>query len=402
MPSLFETLIGEATLLTARGNLLDATAAIQRALSGSPSMPTASGAARGADASVLDGLVREVADRPTDRVRPAVPPAARESAAPARPDVPAAGRFDAHQHSGPFGTRTYKLFVPGGHEGRALPLIVMLHGCSQSPDDFAAGTRMNEVAQERGFLVLYPAQAPRSNQSKCWNWFAPGDQHRDGGEPALLAEMTRHVAATHDVDPRRIYVAGLSAGAAMADILGREYPDLFAAVGVHSGLPQGAAHDVASAFAVMRNGAAAAGPLSGAMPFARESARPRRAPASGASAGVASRAARTIVFHGDADPTVHPSNGDQVLDAALQSAGSESVQTTTLKSAAAGRGYTRTVHRRSGAAPSEASLAEHWVIHGAGHAWSGGSPKGSYADASGPDASREMVRFFEEHPLPAH
>jgi poly(hydroxyalkanoate) depolymerase family esterase len=400
MPSLFETLIGEATLLTARGNLLDATAAIQRALSGSPAMPTATGASSGADPSVLDGLVREVADRPAAKVRPPVQPAGRETAAPAPADVPAAGRFEAHQHSGRFGTRSYKLFVPGGHAGRARPLIVMLHGCSQSPDDFAAGTRMNEIAQERGFLVLYPAQAPRSNQSKCWNWFAPADQRRDGGEPALLAELTRHVAATHGADPRRVYVAGLSAGAAMADILGREYPDVFAAVGVHSGLPQGAAHDVASAFAVMRNGVASSGPVAAAMPFPREPARARREGASAGASATASRAARTIVFHGDADPTVHPSNGNQVLDAALQRAGSDTVQTTTVKSAAAGRAYTRTVHRRSGAAPAEASLAEQWVIHGAGHAWSGGSSKGSYADANGPDASREMVRFFEEQPLP--
>jgi poly(3-hydroxybutyrate) depolymerase len=186
----------------------------------------------------------------------------------------------------------------------------------------------------------------------------------------------------------------------MADILGREYPDVFAAVGVHSGLPQGAAHDVASAFAVMRNGVASSGPVAAAMPFPREPARARREGASAGASATASRAARTIVFHGDADPTVHPSNGNQVLDAALQRAGSETVQTTTVKSAAAGRAYTRTVHRRSGAAPAEASLAEQWVIHGAGHAWSGGSSKGSYADANGPDASREMVRFFEEQPLP--
>ena len=276
MPSLFETLIGEATLLTARGNLLDATAAIQRALSGSPAMPTATGASSGADPSVLDGLVREVTDRPSAPVRSPGQQAPREAAAAAATDVPAADRFEAHQHSGRFGTRSYKLFVPGGREGRALPLIVMLHGCSQSPDDFAAGTRMNEIAQERGFLVLYPAQAPRSNQSKCWNWFAPADQRRDGGEPALLAELTRHVAATHGADPRRVYVAGLSAGAAMADILGREYPDVFAAVGVHSGLPQGAAHDVASAFAVMRNGVASSGPVAAAMPFPREPARAPR------------------------------------------------------------------------------------------------------------------------------
>ena len=398
MNSLFETLIGEATLLTARGNLLDATAAIQRALTGSPPIPPTRSGSAGAEATVLDGLVREISDRPPTRV----------SGVPTRPldgsrapgvdrSAQRSGSFAAHRHSGRFGERTYKLFVPSGTAEGRLPLIVMLHGCSQSPDDFAAGTRMNEVAQERGFLVLYPAQAPRSNHSKCWNWFAPADQHRDSGEPGLLVEMTREVVASHGADPRRVYVAGLSAGAAMADILGREYPDLFAAVGVHSGLPQGAAHDVASAFTAMHHGAGAA-----AMPAARATRRPRRGVAPDVGTAPADRATPTIVFHGDADATVHPSNGERVVGATLQAAVGAplAAQKTTVKSAAAGRAYTRTVHRRARAAPTEPSVVEHWVIHGAGHAWSGGSAKGSFADASGPDASREMVRFFEEHPLP--
>ncbi|MEO6744984.1 MAG: PHB depolymerase family esterase [Caldimonas sp.] len=394
MKSLFETLIGEATLLTTRGNLLDATAAIQRALSGSPPAPPARPSS--ADATVLDGLVREISDRPAAPATASPVRSDLEDAAPSAPRTAfGASSFESHQHSGRFGSRTYKLFVPSGPAPSPRPLVVMLHGCSQSPDDFAAGTRMNEVAQERGFVVLYPAQAPRSNQSKCWNWFAPADQHRDGGEPGLLAEMTREVIASQGVDPRRVYVAGLSAGAAMADILGREYPELYAAVGVHSGLPQGAAHDVASAFTAMHQGATMA-----ATPSARAA---RRVDARGQqkSRAGADRAAPTIVFHGDADSTVHPKNGHHVVGAALQAAVGASVaaQETTVKSAAAGRAYTHTVHRRAGAAPDEPSLAEHWVVHGAGHAWSGGSTTGSYADASGPDASREMVRFFEEHPL---
>ena len=396
MTSLFDSWLTDATELTRSGHLMEATAAIQRALAGAvgagQAIPPKTNAAE-----VLDGLVREV-PTPSTRQSPPVRPLRTKAppGSPADQEPVHRGTFDSHTYSGPYGTRTYKLYVPAGYVGKRLPLVVMLHGCSQSPDDFATGTRMNEVAAERGFLVLYPAQAPRSNQSKCWNWFAPGDQRRDGGEPALLADITREVMSRHPVDPDRVYVAGLSAGAAMADILGREYPDLYAAVGVHSGLPQGAAHDVASAFAAMHHGPQTNAPI---MPF--ELGRRPRATGTAGSAEQATRGAPTIVFHGDADGTVHPRNGAEVVEAALRATGhtDEEVQKTTMKSTAAGRAFTKTVHRRPGSAADDASLAEHWVVHGAGHAWSGGSPTGSYADASGPDASREMIRFFEEHPL---
>ncbi len=380
MTPLIEKLLDKATRLVHGGNLIGATAAIQRALGTAvPNTVGRSGPAPDG-VSVLDGLVRKVGQpgpaaipRPgaerAEVLRPL--PATREPATPR----PAPG-FESSSYTGPSGTRVYKLFVPAGHAGKALPLIVMLHGCTQSPDDFAAGTRMNEVAQERGLLVLYPAQAPRSNVSKCWNWFVPADQRRGGGEPDLLAGMTRHVIDTHPVDPARVYVAGLSAGGAMADIMGREYPEIFAAVGVHSGLPQGAAHDIASAFAAMTSGASRSRDSSGAL------------------------AVPAIVFHGDRDGTVHPNNGEQVIGAALASAGTagHSIVATTLKSSAEGLAVTRTVHRREVAGAGEPSLAEHWIVHGAGHAWSGGSPAGSYTDARGPDATREMIRFFEEHP----
>ncbi|MEO7338922.1 MAG: PHB depolymerase family esterase, partial [Caldimonas sp.] len=361
------------------------------------------------EGDVLDGLVREVptSSPAAGRVagpgpdaaptNPAPSPAPRSEPGPAprseRPDVPG-GSFTEGTYTSGSGTRSYKLFVPSGHAEGPLPLVVMLHGCTQSPDDFATGTGMNVVAQERGFLVLYPAQAPRSNSSKCWNWFTPADQRRGAGEPDLLSGMTRHVMQTHAIDPARVYVAGLSAGGAMADILGREYPDLFAAVGVHSGLPQGAAHDVASAFAAMSQGDAA-GRLPGAMDF--RAAMGGKAPPSGGT-GVG---APTIVFHGDADSTVHPSNGERVIDAALRSGGGAASKATsqTTRTSARGRNATRTVHHRNGASSTEPSLAEHWVVHGAAHAWSGGNASGSFADARGPDASREMIRFFEEHPL---
>ncbi len=311
-------------------------------------------AGRDAPTAVNDGDVIEGAFQVVEN---------REGGTSTRPQ-PAPGKSD----DGSFGAgrlavggdaRRYRLFVPSGHGDRRLPLVVMLHGCTQDPEDFARGTRMNPLAQDSGALVLYPAQTTRANRSRCWNWFQPGDQRRDAGEPALLAAMTRHVIATQAVDPRRVHVAGLSAGGAMAAILGREYPELFASIGVHSGLPAGAAHDVPSAFAAMRK-ASTHGPARPATPL--------------------------IVFHGDHDRTVDPRNGEHLL-------GTEGHRS--IGGGVAGRRYTRTVV--TGA--DGRVRAEHWLVHGAGHAWSGGSSAGSHADPLGPDASREMLRFFAEHPL---
>ncbi|CAN5180447.1 PHB depolymerase family esterase [soil metagenome] len=349
---LMQKMLAEATRLTHTGKLGEATAAIQRALTGAaPAKPAGTGGV------ILDGYVREV------KAMPAAPEAPSRAG-----DEPAAARFDAGSFTAPSGTRQYKLFVPAGLAGQRVPLVVMLHGCTQNPDDFAAGTRMNELAQAQGALVLYPAQAPRSNVSKCWNWFQPADQQRGQGEPALLAAMTRQIIATHAVDPGRVYVAGLSAGGAMAAILAQEYPDLFAAAGVHSGLAAGAAHDMASAFAAMKGGPSGA------------AKRATRAEPLGD--------APVIVFHGDQDTTVNSRNGDRVIE---QVAGGASAE---RESGKAGRGYERTVYRqRDGSV-----RAEHWLIHGAGHAWSGGSASGSYTDPLGPDASAEMLRFFLAHP----
>jgi poly(hydroxyalkanoate) depolymerase family esterase len=275
------------------------------------------------------------------------------------PPVPEGARFETRTFVNEGGARTYKVYVPSD-PGARLPVVVMLHGCTQDPDDFATGTRMNEIAEAQKFLVVYPAQPQSANMQKCWNWFNASEQRRGGGEPSSIAGIAREVVAEYSGDPARVYVAGLSAGGAAAANLAATYPDVFAAVGVHSGLACGAARDMGSAFAAMNGGAAVAR---------------RRGPM-----------VPTIVFHGDADKTVNAVNGDQVI----AQLGSGLVETADEGRSAAGMGYTR--RRYADAAGSD--IAEHWTLHGAGHAWSGGSPNGSFTDPRGPDASREMARFF--------
>ena len=287
------------------------------------------------------------------------------------------GTFVEHAFSNGAGARRYKLYVPAGYDAQAeagYPLLLMLHGCTQSPDDFAAGTRMNALADQHGFLVAYPAQSANANGSKCWNWFRPGDQGRAAGEPALLAGLTRELIQQHAVDPQRVYVAGLSAGAAMAVILGATYPDLYAAVGAHSGLPYRAARDMPSAFAAM-----------GGSP-----ALPEAGTAVNAQARRAAAAVPLIVFHGDADSTVAPANGQALVKQAMAAASEALPASHAERVAGNGRSTTRSVYTTALGEP----LVEYWQIHGAGHAWSGGSTTGSYTDPQGPDASAEMVRFF--------
>lgn len=278
------------------------------------------------------------------------------------PETPPGARFEARRFEGAQGGLDYKLFVPPpGDAAERQPLVVMLHGCTQTPDDFALGTGMNAAAAEAGAIVLYPAQAASANPKRCWNWFRPEDAAEGPGEAALLADLTRLVMATENVDPDRIYVAGLSAGGAQAMNLAARFPELFAAAGVHSGLAAGAAQDVMSAFSAMRGGAPGA-----------PTARP----------------VRTIVFHGDADRTVHPANAEAVAAQAVAAAGA--LQLRVEEGEAGGRSYSRALRRnRRGE-----TLCETWTIHGAGHAWSGGDPAGSYAEAEGPNATREMLRFF--------
>jgi poly(hydroxyalkanoate) depolymerase family esterase len=284
-----------------------------------------------------------------------------------RAPLPPGARFEGRTFDNRAGSRGYKLYIPSCYTGEPLPLVVMLHGCTQSPDDFAAGTRMNELAQEQGFLVAYPAQSSSANPSKCWNWFSPNDQRRGDGEPSLIAGITQQIMADFAVDPVRVYVAGLSAGGAAAAIMGATYPDLYAAIGVHSGLACGAARDMPSAFTAMRQGATG-------------------------SVGSGMQPIPTIVFHGDRDKTVNPVNGDRVIAQAKATATFD--VTVSRGQSAGGIDYTRRVQ----ADETGRAVLEQWVLHGTDHAWSGGSPAGSFTDPRGPNASREMVRFFLAHP----
>jgi poly(hydroxyalkanoate) depolymerase family esterase len=282
--------------------------------------------------------------------------------------LPSGARFVERSFSNEAGTRAYKLYVPSGYAGRPLPLVVMLHGCTQSPDDFAAGTRMNELAEELTFLVAYPAQPQSANMSKCWNWYSPADQTRDRGEPSLIAGITRRIMCDFAVDPARVYIAGLSAGGAAAAIMGSTYPDLYSAIGVHSGLACGAARDMPSAFTAMRQG----GPE--------------------AKISEGGRTVATIVFHGDRDTTVNPINGDQVI---MQSKAAADLRVTVDRGkSSGGMTYTRRIQTDT----DGSHILEHWTLHGAGHAWSGGNSVGSYTEPRGPDASREMIRFFLQQP----
>jgi poly(hydroxyalkanoate) depolymerase family esterase len=348
----FQRLMHEATRLTRTGDLRAATDAIKAALFG--------GSMTGSHAPTDDGDVIEVEARE-------VPDGSRHEPI----DEPAGhagngiGSFIPGTFRNSAGQRDYKLFAPPGAGTRPMPLVVMLHGCTQDPDDFAAGTRMNDAALAQGFFVLYPGQSRRANPHGCWNWFKHNHQVKGRGEPALLEGMTRDVMSRYSIDPDRVYVAGLSAGGAMAAILGDAYPELYSAVGVHSGLAAGAASDLPSALQAMKgHGKVVSGAASG-MP--------------------------TIVFHGDADGTVNAENGKQVIEASV---GVVAKLEEVSVSAPGARNATRHLHRDS----HGRVMAEHWLVHGAAHAWSGGSSAGSYTDSSGPSATKEMLRFFFEHP----
>jgi poly(hydroxyalkanoate) depolymerase family esterase len=382
--------MAEATRLTRQGRLVEATALIQQTLAGSavtgraPHAPSA----WEEDASAPDHHLNVPAPLPVHRRNP--PRRApsgwtrRSSSFPRRgasgpglahrPAVPAAkrpaGRFDAFSYTNAAGTRAYRLYVPTGYTGGPLPLLVMLHGGTQDAAAFAAATAMNGLAEDQRFLVAYPEQARSANAGRYWNWFAPSHQRRDAGEPSLIAGITRHVTDRYGADASRVYVAGFSAGGAMAAVMATAYPDLYAAAGVHSGLPYAAASDLASAFTAMKQGPP-------------HPARPAALPLP------------LIVFHGDQDTIVAPANAARLIDHALAAGGRGALPAavTTSGQVPGGHAYTRTCYQH----PAGATLAERWTIHAGGHAWSGGVPHGSYTDPYGPNASTEFTRFFDTH-----
>jgi poly(hydroxyalkanoate) depolymerase family esterase len=298
-----------------------------------------------------------------------------------KPESVAPGEFTAHTYGCGAAIRAYKLYVPALHSARPRPLLMMLHGCKQNPDDFAAGTRMNELADLHGFLVAYPAQTSRTNIASCWSWFMPLEQEREGVEPSQLAGIVGAIAETHDIDMGSVFVAGLSAGAAMAVILGETYPEIFAAVGAHSGLPWGAAHNILSAFFAMQ----------GSNPHGTKL---RVGSAQARASSATWHGVPTIVFHGDGDRTVAVSNGEAIVQQALHSfpCGKHALQQQAVLPTISTIGHDSTTTRYVDG--SGCSRVESWAVHGGTHAWSGGSSEGSYTDPEGPDASVEMVRFF--------
>lgn len=344
----------EALRLTRTGRLAEASALIRDTLGG----------------KVVRSDDSPAADRPVSPIIDLIPDHVAIRSKPLRDDGSSErATSETRRHTGTAGSIEYLIYRPASFVS-GMPLVVMLHGCTQSPEDFARGTAMNRLADELGFLVAYPRQTRAANQQKCWNWFRPGDQQRDRGEPALIAGLTRDIISTEKVDSTRVYIAGLSAGGAAAAVMADAYPDLFAAVGIHSGLACGIARDVPSALAAMKRGGARGGK----------------------SSAKASRFVPVITFHGKRDATVHEVNSREIVERATAAIGAP-VTTDIETGTTGGRSYTRALHRDE----TGRVLIERWTIAGAGHAWSGGDASGTYVDAAGPDASREMIRFFLTH-----
>lgn len=310
------------------------------------------------------------------------------------PNAARAGSWATGAVSNRYGSRNYKLWVPDGYTGkRALPLVLMLHGCTQTPDDFAAATQMNVIADKEKFLVVYPEQPADANPLKCWNWFDASHQSRGQGEPSLLAEVVRKVQASYKVDARRTFVAGFSAGGAMAVIMGATYPDLFAATGVVSGLAYKAATNLSEARPAMAQGGTDPAHL-GQLAYQAMSNTKHKM--------------RVIVLQGTKDGAVAPLNADRVItqwgqtndyiDDGRDNDSVDDIPDKTMEGVTSGGySYKKYVYKDRTGKP----LMEKWIVQELKHAWSGGAAGASYTDPKGPDASREIWRFFHEtQPLP--
>lgn len=287
-----------------------------------------------------------------------------------------AGTVTVETHGG----RSVRMFVPTKPASPAS-LVVMLHGCAQTGEQFADATQMDALAETEGFVVAYPEQSAQTISTKCFRWYEPAHQARDVGEPKDLADGTIEIVAAHGVDAERVYVAGISAGAAMAVILGATYPDRFTAIGVVAGIEYKGATSIGDAFTTTMSG----GPspdAQGALAFAAMGARARAVP--------------TFVVHGTSDGIVAKVNGDQVAAQWLKTntlvLGAGTIDPVAALTGNAGYPFTRFVYRATG---NGASVVEHYVVDGLGHAWPGGKDGGSYSDKRGPNASALVWGFFK-------
>jgi poly(hydroxyalkanoate) depolymerase family esterase len=298
------------------------------------------------------------------------------------------GRFPHALRAGAFRRqRDYFLYIPAtvGRRDR-VPLVVMLHGCSQDAQTFAQGSRMNELADEHRFLVLYPQQSLRANAWRCWNWFEP--RTADGaGEAAAIAALVHEIARRYPVDGSRVYVVGISAGGAMTAILALCYGALFAACAIVAGMMYRAADSALAGARAMRNGAPVSPESMADEAASRLSRKMRFVPA--------------LVIHGTQDSVVHPRNAEQTVRQFRRFAELLGTPPEPLTDAeeqrisSEGRSYRQRDYGRGGQ-----PLLRSILIEGLGHAWSGGDERFQFNDSAQPDASRLIWDFLSKFRRP--